>query len=194
MAVTVMRYLSGATCMPPHFVFCGLVDVRMPLHRALWEALRYIPVREISLGALSNEWDPLRDSWSALIYTQRRNITNDMTSSLNRSSFWILTALAGQRRHGYEILQETAAASNGQVSLKVTTLYAALERLEREGLIRADGEEIVKGRARRYYRLTDDGVVALTDEVDALEAQAAIARGRLSAQRRAISVRKVVLA
>ncbi|WP_336631827.1 MULTISPECIES: PadR family transcriptional regulator [unclassified Microbacterium] len=69
----------------------------------------------------------------------------------------------------------------------MTTLYAALERLEREGLIRADGEEIVKGRARRYYCLTDEGVTALTDEVTALEVQAAVARSRLSVQRRAIS-------
>ena len=128
-----------------------------------------------------------------LTYSRHGNITSDMTSSLNQSSFWILTALAGQRRHGYEILQETSTASSGKVSLKVTTLYAALERLEREGLIRADGEEIVKGRARRYYCLTDDGVAALTDEVEAFEVQAAIARSRLSVQRRAISVQKVVL-
>lgn len=116
-----------------------------------------------------------------------------MTPSLNLSSFWILTALAGQRRHGYEILRETATASGGRVSLKVTTLYAALERLEREGLIRADGEEIVNGRARRYYRLTDEGAAALTLEVEALEVQAAVARNRLSAQRQAITVQQVVL-
>lgn len=117
-----------------------------------------------------------------------------MASSLNQSSFWILTVLAGQRRHGYEILQEAASASGGTVSLKVTTLYAALERLEREGLIRPDGEEIVKGRARRYYRLTDEGTVALTHEVEALEVQAAVARSRLSTQRRAIPAQSVALA
>lgn len=115
-----------------------------------------------------------------------------MTASLNPSSFWILTALAGQRRHGYEILQEAAIASGGTVSLKVTTLYAALERLEREGLIRADGEEIVKGRARRYYLLTDEGTTALTDEVEALEVQASVARSRLRAQGRAVTVQKAV--
>lgn len=117
-----------------------------------------------------------------------------MAASLNQSSFWILTALAGDRRHGYEILREAADASGGRVSLKVTTLYAALERLEREGLIRADGEEIVNGRARRYYRLTDEGAAALTAEVEALEVQAAVARERLSAPPRAIAAQRAVLA
>ena len=101
--------------------------------------------------------------------------------------------LAGERRHGYEILQETSAASKGKVSLKVTTLYAALERLEREGLIRVDGEEIVNGRARRYYCLTQEGTATLADEVAALETQASIARERLSALGRSVSVQRVVL-
>jgi DNA-binding PadR family transcriptional regulator len=103
-----------------------------------------------------------------------------MPSTLNPTSFWILTALAGSRRHGYEILQETSSMSDGAVSLKVTTLYAALERLEREGLIRADGDEIVNGRARRYYRLTDDGEQGLAREVLVLEQQASVARSRLA--------------
>lgn len=34
-----------------------------------------------------------------------------------------------QCRHGYEILHETAIASDGKVSLKVTTLYAAFARM-----------------------------------------------------------------
>lgn len=104
-----------------------------------------------------------------------------MSASLSPSSFWILTALVGVRRHGYEILQETERASGGGVRIKVTTLYAALERLEREGLVRADGAEIVSGRARRYYVLTDDGEQALAVEITALEEQARAARQRLSA-------------
>jgi DNA-binding PadR family transcriptional regulator len=102
-------------------------------------------------------------------------------SALSTPSFWILTALAGQRRHGYEILTETARSSGGRVSLKVTTLYAALERLEREGLIASDGEEIVSGRARRYYVLTHQGSRVLAGEVEALESQARVARSRLAA-------------
>ncbi|GAB3615610.1 hypothetical protein GCM10027416_01670 [Okibacterium endophyticum] len=96
-------------------------------------------------------------------------------------TFWILTALAGGRRHGYEIMRETATASGERVVLKVTTLYAALERLERDGLIRAAGEEVVNGRARRYYRITDVGSGKLADEVELLERSALVARSRLAA-------------
>ncbi|TFD52237.1 PadR family transcriptional regulator [Cryobacterium frigoriphilum] len=98
---------------------------------------------------------------------------------MSQPTFWILIALAGQRRHGYEILQETAAASEGAVSLKATTLYAALERLERDGLIQPDGEEIVNGRARRYFRITGRGEAGLADEVAMLEQQARVGRARL---------------
>ncbi|WP_405375217.1 MULTISPECIES: PadR family transcriptional regulator [unclassified Microbacterium] len=105
-----------------------------------------------------------------------------MSAALSPTSFWILTVLAGGRRHGYDILTETETASQGRVTMKVTTLYAALERLEREGLIHADGEEIVNGRARRYYRLAEQGTASLTAEVDALEQQARVARERLRGQ------------
>ncbi len=94
--------------------------------------------------------------------------------------FWILTALAAGRRHGYEILRETEAASEGRVPLKVTTLYATLERLERDGAVAADGEEVVNGRARRYYRITDDGAARLAAEVDLLERSVRIARKRMA--------------
>lgn len=115
-------------------------------------------------------------------------------ATLSSPSFWILTALAGQRRHGYEILHETAHASAGRASLKVTTLYSALERLEREGLISADGEEIVSGRARRYYVLTDKGSDVLAAEIDALETQTRVARSRLAASGHVFARASAVLA
>lgn len=111
-----------------------------------------------------------------------------MTPRLTSPSFWILTALAGGRRHGYEILRETANASDGEVTLRVATLYAALDRLEREGAIRADGEEIVNGRARRYFRLTDEGAAWLEEEATAMERAARAARASLGAQRFARAV------
>ena len=91
-----------------------------------------------------------------------------MTAGLTPSAFWILTVLAAGRRHGYDILRETRTASEGRVSLKVATLYAALERLESEGLIRTDGDEIVDGRARRYFVLTEQGASRLAAEARAM--------------------------
>lgn len=102
---------------------------------------------------------------------------------LTPASFWILTALAAQRRHGYDILRETADASAGRVVLKVATLYAALERLEAEGLVRPDGEEVVGGRTRRYFALTPEGGERLAAEADAMAAAARVARARLASPR-----------
>jgi PadR family transcriptional regulator, regulatory protein PadR len=106
-------------------------------------------------------------------------------TSLAAPVFWILTALASGRRHGYDIMRETAVASEQRVSLKATTLYAALERLEREGLIRTDGEEVVNGRARRYYVLSEQGSARLTAEVELLEQSARAARASISTGRAA---------
>ncbi len=102
---------------------------------------------------------------------------------MTQNSFWILTVLARGRRHGYDIMREVGKLSRGSVALKATTLYAALDRLEAEGLIVKDGEEIVEGRARRYYRLSDEGADALDDEAKALEMRASIAQARLKAMK-----------
>lgn len=107
-----------------------------------------------------------------------------MSIAITEPSFWILSALAGGRRHGYAIMREVAELSEGRTTLKVPTLYATLERLEGAGLIRQDGEQVVDGRARRYYALTDRGSSALQEEVDALNARVRIAAARLSARLR----------
>ena len=103
--------------------------------------------------------------------------------SLSSSAFWILTSLANGRRHGYQILRETALLSDGAARLKPTTLYATLERLESKDLIRSDGQEVVDGRARRYYRITGTGIDLLTAETQALERSVRAARASLSAAR-----------
>jgi PadR family transcriptional regulator PadR len=118
----------------------------------------------------------------------------DMSAPLAPPSFWILTVLASHRRHGYDILQAAATASDGRVSLKVPTLYAALERLEADGSIRADGEEIVNGRARRYFVITDEGAARLSEEVDAMEQAARAARVHLTTRRATFAFARAVMA
>jgi DNA-binding PadR family transcriptional regulator len=111
-----------------------------------------------------------------------------MATEMREPTFWILTALAGGRRHGYSLLRETEELSEGRMQLKVPTLYAALERMTQEGLVAIDGEELVDGRPRRYFRLTSDGAQRLEREVERLEANVAMARERL-VQRPALRVR-----
>ncbi|MET4004524.1 PadR family transcriptional regulator PadR [Arthrobacter sp. UYCu511] len=100
--------------------------------------------------------------------------------SMNENTFWILTSLAGGRAHGYAVLRDVESLTDGAVSLPVTTLYASLERLERDGLVLRAGEEIVDGRARRYYDLTDAGIQILTLEKERLSVRLGAAEKRLA--------------
>lgn len=104
-----------------------------------------------------------------------------VVTRMQEPTYWILTALAGGRRHGYALLGEVDALSDGRVRVKVTTLYAALDRLQREGLVVTDGEEIVDGRRRRYFVLTATGAAALFEEAHRLRVAARSAAARLRA-------------
>ncbi|WBO69112.1 PadR family transcriptional regulator [Streptomyces camelliae] len=99
---------------------------------------------------------------------------------MTRAAFFVLTALADQPRHGYGILREVEELSDGEVQLRVGTLYGVLDRLTADGLIVLDREEVQQGRLRRYYRLTDDGVAALEAEAERMAAGAGAARRRIA--------------
>jgi PadR family transcriptional regulator, regulatory protein PadR len=88
-------------------------------------------------------------------------------------AFFALTGLADGPQYGYGIVGEVAELSQGQVRLRIDSLYRVLDRLVAEGLIEPDREEARDGRLRRYYRLTEDGRRALTEEA---KLRAAIAR------------------
>jgi len=68
----------------------------------------------------------------------------------------ILATLAGGPAHGYAIAQELRARSGGTFDLPEGTLYPALHRLERGGLIDSEWGT-ASGRRRRTYRLTRSG-------------------------------------
>ena len=82
----------------------------------------------------------------------------------------ILLALADDDRHGYAIVQEVVAQSGGALRPGTGTLYAALQRMQADGLI---GEsEIGPGpdedQRRRYYAITDFGQETARAEVQRL--------------------------
>jgi DNA-binding PadR family transcriptional regulator len=100
-------------------------------------------------------------------------------TEMREPTFLVLTALANGRKHGYALIKEADDLSEGRVKLKVGTLYAALDRLGQQGLVADAGEEVVDGRLRRYYTLTDEGADVLEREVTRLESNAVQARARL---------------
>jgi DNA-binding PadR family transcriptional regulator len=105
-----------------------------------------------------------------------------MSKAMREPTFWILTALASRPRHGYGVIQQATELSDGHVVLQAGTLYAALDRLHAEGLVEPDHDEVVDGRTRRYYRLTDQGAAALAAESARLSRNARTAAGQLSAR------------
>ncbi|MGF1431684.1 PadR family transcriptional regulator [Kitasatospora sp. LaBMicrA B282] len=109
--------------------------------------------------------------------------------SLQEPTLLLLTALADAPRHGYALLQEVDAISGGRVKLRTGTLYGALDRLLGQGLVRVVSEEVVDGRARRVYALTDGGRAVLTAEAERLRAVAAEAERRLAAAARSPKLR-----
>jgi PadR family transcriptional regulator len=100
--------------------------------------------------------------------------------AMQEATFLILTALAAGSQHGYGIITDVKAISGGRVRLRAGTLYAALDRLRAESLVRVDREEIVDGRLRRYYRLTSQGSGLLAVEAARLQANATAALSRLN--------------
>ncbi|MFF2350105.1 PadR family transcriptional regulator [Kitasatospora sp. NPDC058115] len=103
--------------------------------------------------------------------------------AMQEPTLLLLTALADAPRHGYALIQEISAISEGRVKMRTGTLYGALDRLLQQGLIEVASEEIVDGRARRTYALTEGGRGALATEAERLRAVAEEAERRLAAVR-----------
>lgn len=66
--------------------------------------------------------------------------------------------------YGYEITQQVMRRSDGFFSLKEGSLYPALHRMQRRGLLEAFWEEKETGRRRKFYRITAEGAASLEDQ------------------------------
>jgi DNA-binding PadR family transcriptional regulator len=75
----------------------------------------------------------------------------------------LLAVLEAGPRHGYAIMEALRAGSSGQFDLPTGTVYPALHRLERAGLVQASWSSD-SGRRRRSYQLTAAGRHALDTE------------------------------
>ncbi|MFB7703477.1 PadR family transcriptional regulator, partial [Streptomyces niveus] len=90
---------------------------------------------------------------------------------LQEPTLLVLTALADAPRHGYAIAQEVKSLSGDRVVLRTGTLYGALDRLLKDGLIDVHREEIVDGRARKVYALAPLGRERLAAEAERMAAR-----------------------
>jgi DNA-binding PadR family transcriptional regulator len=100
---------------------------------------------------------------------------------LTPAVFNILLALADSEKHGYGIMLEVEANTNGQVLMGPGTLYGSIKRMLKAGLIeesdeRADPE--MDDQRRKYYRLTNLGRRVLRIEAERLASQVMVARAK----------------
>ena len=97
----------------------------------------------------------------------------DVLRRVGEASVLILISLADGPKHGYALTQDIKELAD--VELGPGTLYGALDRLERLGLI-----EPLPAESRRHpYRITAPGAAALRVHLDALERVSAAGRQRL---------------
>lgn len=74
----------------------------------------------------------------------------------------VLSLLRDRALHGYEIIKEIRARSDGHLRVGEGSLYPLLHRLERDGLVTGEWGGL-PGRDRRYYQLTPRGIAALDE-------------------------------
>jgi DNA-binding PadR family transcriptional regulator len=106
---------------------------------------------------------------------------------LTPRTFHILLALAPGPSNGYQIMTAVEEASRGSVTIGPGTLYEALHRMSRQGLIAeeaAPGGGRQDGRGQRYYRCTPLGTAVLRRETERLAADLTLARRRLASRGR----------
>ena len=82
------------------------------------------------------------------------------------SSESLLLCLIGEKpMYGYQIIKELEKKSNGYFKFKEGTLYPALHRLEKSGLITGKWQMLPSGRQRRYYYITEKGNNLLEEKI-----------------------------
>ena len=73
----------------------------------------------------------------------------------------ILSLLTERPMYGYQLAKELASRSGGVFEFKEGTLYPALHRMEKDGLLTSYWEVVEEGPSRKYYTITEKGQDAL---------------------------------
>ena len=105
----------------------------------------------------------------------------DKLLPLTPAVFHILLALADQERHGYGIMQEVTAMTQGRMRMGPGTLYGSIKRMIKANLIAESDERPdpeLDDERRRYYRLTDLGRRVLVVEARRLSSLISVAQAK----------------
>ncbi len=109
---------------------------------------------------------------------------NKVNAPLTPAVLHILLALSTKERHGYGIMKQVDADSQGKVNMGPGTLYGSLGRMMKAGLICESDKEIdpdMDDERRVYYKITGLGEKALAAELERYREVVAVAEhNRLS--------------
>lgn len=105
----------------------------------------------------------IRDGYSCLCMS----VTNH--PPLTPAVFHILLALSSGERHGYGIMKQVEADSQGNVSMGPGTLYGSLKRMLDAGLVKESDKRVdpeMDDERRIYYQITGIGAQTLAAELE----------------------------
>ena len=97
------------------------------------------------------------------------------------ATFHILMAVADEDRHGYAIIQDVLARTDGELKLSAGTLYRSIQRMLEQGLIieaRKRPAPAFDDERRRYYSITPLGTAAARAEMRRLTQLIRLGRAR----------------
>jgi DNA-binding PadR family transcriptional regulator len=123
--------------------------------------------------------DIIRPMSDKFLSFQRQDV--DALLPLPAAAFHILLAIADEDRHGYGIIQDVAARTDGSLRLSPGTLYRSIQRMLEQGLLAETSERPAPefdDERRRYYRITPLGAAVARAEARRLNDLVRMARAR----------------
>jgi DNA-binding PadR family transcriptional regulator len=98
---------------------------------------------------------------------------------MTHQAFQVLLSLADGAKHGYAIIQDVTARTDGEVRLTASTLYDALARMvDQRFIAEVDAPADNADSRRRYYELTRAGREAARDHAQRLSRTVDMARAK----------------
>lgn len=76
----------------------------------------------------------------------------------------LLKLLEAKDMYGYEMIEQLANQSQNVFELKAGTLYPLLHSLHKKGFVKSYDSKTEKGRVRKYYKITKDGLAHLVEK------------------------------
>ena len=107
--------------------------------------------------------------------------STDPTTPLTPAVFHILLALSSGERHGYGIMKQVEADTQGKMKMGNGTLYGSLKRMLDAGLVEESERRVdpeMDDQRRIYYQITNAGAQALAAELARYERIVTLAQER----------------